>query len=86
MTETESEKMLLEKWIDLLDAGLPQTYDLLKKKKMQCLKCSNRKHNKMRYGQNCYLLFMQRVRKFMSVVTLVWGLNFLCSMHSRILT
>ena len=24
--------MLLEKWIDLLDAGLPQTYDLLKKK------------------------------------------------------
>ena len=54
-------------------------------KKMQCLKCSNMKHNKMRCGQNCYLFFMQRVGKSRSVVTLVWGLNFLCSMHSGIL-
>ena len=51
-TETQSEQMLLEKLCQktCLNAGLPQTFSLLKKKKKNAVyaKRSKEKHNKMR--------------------------------------
>ena len=52
-TKTQSEQMLLEKMvpIHLLNAGLPKTFNLFKKKK-EYVNHNKVKHNEMRYACN----------------------------------
>lgn len=56
MTETESEQMLLEKWMDLLDAGLPQTCNLFKKKNKQLSVKHNNSENAVKQGMPLFII------------------------------